>query len=229
MSAVAEKIRKLIAHADSTAHPEEADAFMSKAHALMQAHGLSLLELGRLGEDPVGLDKDATTHSAAYGFMTKVASAMAEYYGCKIVLTRRGKDESYTVAGRESARITFLLMMPFVHRQIMQLGREGFNAGKYANRMQAVTRIGNAVALRIWDMCKQEEKATVAAGRDTTGINALVPVDIIQAAIDEAFPKLRKGKSSSLTTDSYSKMAAAKVNLSSQVSGSGAAKQIGNK
>lgn len=229
MSAIAEKIRKLIAHADSTAHPEEADAFMGKAHALLEAHGLSMLDLGKLGDDPVALEKDAFEHSAAYGFMTKVVSAMAKYYGCNVVICRHGKNESYAVAGRESARVTLTLMVPFVHRQIMNLGREGYNAGKYANRMQAVTRIGNAVALRIWAMCRESEKATVAAGRATTGINALVPVDIIAAAVAEAFPNLRQSKATSLTTDSYSKQAAEKVNLNSQVGRKSGALQIGNK
>lgn len=227
-NSVADKIRKLIAVADGSSHPEEADAFMAKAHALMQAHGLSLLDLGRLGEDAVGLDKDAMQHSAAYGFMTKVASAMAKYYGCKIVLTREGRNESYSVAGRESARITFVLMVPFVHRQIMELGRVGFNAGKYANRMQAVTRIGNAVALRIWQMVRGQEAAAAKAKAEaeatgastaryaTTGVNALVPVDLLETAIAEAFPDLRKAKITSLKTDSYSKEAANKVNLNSQ-------------
>lgn len=229
MSAIAEKIRKLIAHADSTAHPEEADAFMGKAHALLEAHGLSMLDLGKLGDDPVAVDKHAFTHSAAYGFMGSVTSAMAKYYGCELAIFRMGKDKSYCVIGRESARVTLTLMVPFVHRQIMNLGREGFNKGMYANRMQAVTRIGNAVASRIWDMANAAEEATVGAGRATTGVNALVPVDIIAAALAEAFPNIKEGRAVSLRTDSYSREQAEKVNLNSQVSRKSGALQIGNK
>ena len=241
MSKIAEKIKKLIAHADGTSNQLEAEAFMSKVHDLLQAHGMTMLDLGTLGEDAVGVDVDAISTSATYCWMNSIASALGEYYGCKLVMMKGYKnDVLWTIAGRESARVTFTLMLPYVQRQVQALGLEAYRAGVYNSRLKSVSRIGNAVAFRIWAMNREAAAATEAArkaaqadGRSTaayatTGVNALVPVDIIEAAIAAKFPNLRKGRATKLTTDNYARDAAKKVNLNSQVNRTNT-KQIGSK
>ena len=112
---IAEKIQKLLAKANSSTHPEEAETFMAKAHALLEQHGLSLFDLGKLdSEDPIGRsqDKEMLRANSAASWRTMVAGQLAIYYGCKMVTTNyRGDNFTYwTVFGRESARITFMLM-----------------------------------------------------------------------------------------------------------------------
>lgn len=217
MSDIAEKIRKLLAKADSSTHPEEADAFMVKAHTLMREHGLHLQDIGKLGEDPVGIDKDGLRTSSSYPWLTRVASALAALYGCKFVYFKVRNEIKYDIVGRESARGTFQLMMPFVERQIKALAREAFNEGHYNSRMQAVSRVGNATALRIWAMVRQAPKA------EGTGVNALVPVDIIQAAMDEAYPKVKKARAVALTVDHVAKNKASRVSVNVQAGSNTAA------
>lgn len=226
---IADKIRKLIAHADSTSNQYEAEAFMAKVHDLLQAHGMSLLDVGKLTEDAVGVDVDTMSTSATYSWMTHVAGALARYYGCRAITIKRGNSVIWSVAGRESARVTFTLMVPYVQRCVQDLGLEAFRSGVYGSRLQSVARIGNALAFRINDMVRENQAATEASGVATTGVNALVPVDLIQQAVDELWPELRKGRAVKLATDKYARDAAAKVNLSAQVNGANKPKLIGGK
>ena len=226
---IADKIRKLIAHADSTPNQYEAEAFMAKVHDLLQAHGMSLLDVGKLTEDPVGVDVDTLMTSATYGWMIHVAGALARYYGCRAVTMKRGNSVIWSVAGRESARVTFALMVPYVQRCVQDLGLEAFRSGVYGSRLQSVARIGNALAFRINDMVRKNDKATQATGAATTGVNALVPVDLIDAVIAEMWPKLKTARAVTLSVDEYAHQAASKVNLSAQVDGASKPKQIGSK
>lgn len=230
---IADKIRKLIAHADSTSNQNEASAFMAKVHMLLQQHGMSLLDVGKLTEDAVGLDYRTIKTSATYGWLTHVAYALARYYGCK-ALSVKLKEENkvlWSVAGRESARITFTLMLPYVQRCVQDLGLEAYRSGVYGSRLQSVARIGNALAIRIDEMVLQNKRTDEAAGVATEGVNALVPVDLIDAVIAEMWPKLKTARAVTLTVDSYAHKAAKKVNLSSQVgeSKAGHTKLIGGK
>ena len=212
---VATKIQKLIALADSTTHPEEADTFMSKAHALMTEHGLNLLDLGKLSEDPVAVDKDAYDHAASYSFMPKLASAAAKYYGVDWARFKQGNRMLYSVAGRESARMTFMLMMPYLEREVKRVAREQFNEGHYSSRIQAATRVGNALALRIFDMAR----ASHVKDAEGEGVNALVPVDLTEQALAEAFPRLKKGRAVKVGTDSVARNAVKNINLNAQTTG----------
>jgi len=70
MSNISNKIAAMIAKAESSSHPEEADAFMSKVHELLEKHGLSLQDIGTINEDdPVGHTKEA-------GYYFKAENAM---------------------------------------------------------------------------------------------------------------------------------------------------------
>lgn len=221
MQGIAQKIAKLIEKADSSTHPEEADTFMAKANELMRKHGLNLMELGRLSEDPVDAQRNAFTTSATYPWMRRVVSALAAYYGCRLVYYKSGNTIVYDVVGRESARITLILMVPFVQRQIQKLAKDAYNKGVYSTRMKAVTAIGNATCLRIWGMV---ERDPLPKG---TGVNALVPVDIIAQVLEEAFPRTRKARKTTITSpDGYAREAAKSVSVNRQATG-GSAKLLG--
>ena len=210
---IAQKIAKIIAKADSTTNPEEAETFMSKAHDLMIAHGLDLLDLGRLSEDPVGVDKDAAEVSASYPWLRLCAGQLAAYYGCRLVTSKSGGTVRLHVIGRQSARVTFLLMLPYVKREVLNLGRIAYNEGHYKSRMLAATRMGNALALRIAGMLPSVAK------HEGKGVNALVPVDVLESAMADAFPKLGGARKRRVTTDSVSSERVKGVNLNRQTEG----------
>ena len=186
MSDIAQKIAKLIAKADSSTHPEEADAFMSKAHAMLEAHGLSLLDLGTLdSDDAVGKTDNAMLSSD--GGKDKIAFPLAAYYGCELVIAHAPGTRStkrYVLFGRESARVTFQLMAPFVFRQVARMALVEQKSGAYSTPAKARTALAGALAMRLYRLTAANE-----ARPQGSGLNALVPVDIIRQARDLAFPK----------------------------------------
>lgn len=216
LTTIAQKIAKLIAKADSSTHPEESETFMVKAHDLMIRNGLDLMDLGRLSEDPTGIDEDAYQHPAAYSWLHRVASAAANYYGVSFRRFTLGRTMTYTVSGRQSARITFLLMMPYLYREVMRLGRELYKAGEYRSAMTATTRVGNSLASRIWAMVPETKKY------EGEGINALVPVDINRQLLDDRYGEARTPRGGTVRVDAASEAAAANINLSRQTSGAAA-------
>ena len=214
MTDMADKIRKIIAKADSTTNPEEADVFMAKAHALLEAHGLNLLDLGKLdSDDPIGVDAHCNTVSRSYSCATLIASELARYYGCELIWTKqRGVDTKLSVGGRESARVTFQLMFPFVFRQTRALAAQGFNAGHYKNRMQALNYVGNALALRLAKLNSIEDTKRAAQPQGSS-LNALVPVDLIQQAMHAHFGTVKEARDRTVKTNATSKALAEQVSL----------------
>lgn len=211
---IADKIRKILAKADGSTHPEEAAVFMAKAHSMLEAHGLNLLDLGRLdSDDPVGTDHAATKNFAAENWLKLVSACLARYYGAEIVSTQIKNKIEHAVIGRESARITYQLMQPYVARQVRQLARAAWKAGEFKTESRAKTAIGNALALRLHDLTNDRQRNET---RPTTGVNALVPVDLIQLEMEAQFPHMKKGRGRSVSTTEASRRAADKVSLNRQ-------------
>lgn len=223
MSDIAQKIAKLIAKADSSTHPEEADAFMAKAHAMLEAHGLSLLDLGKLdSEDAVGRTDRAMVSSDSW--KDKISFRLAAYYGCELVLihargTRSSKE--YVVFGRESARVTFQLMAPFVFRQVAKLALAEYKRGAYDSRVKALNALAGALAARLIRLRQANQSRPQGSG-----LGALVPVDMITAARDEAFPDARTTKAK-LTHDYNAQEVAKRVSLNQQAPAPADALRIG--
>lgn len=222
MSNIADRIRKLIAKADSTSHPEEAETFMAKAQQLLEQHGMDLNDIGRLDEDDT-VGRSAGDHLRNNGnanWRFALAGALAKFYGCRIIGTRRGNFTYWNVFGRESARVTFELMFPYVDRQVLALAREETRKGNFANYKQAHGQVGRALTSRIYRMMEAQEAARPAASADTH--NALVPVDQIENSIEAWLggTKLRQSRAGHGGATGAAHRAAAKVSLNRQATGS---------
>jgi hypothetical protein len=218
---IASKITAIIAKAEGSTHPEEAQAFMAKAQQLMQSHGLDLLDLGKLSDDPIGVDINAVKNFQSDNWQTGLAAAAAHYYGCRTVVSHRGCTYFHSVGGRESARITFTLMFGYFTRSVSKLATEAVKAGEYKTPSIARTAIGKALTVRITQALRS------ARAVEGTGINALVPVDLVDLALQEAFPRMREGKARKISYSSAAMSHASKIGLNLQTAGGKAALQIG--
>ena len=228
MSNIADKIAKILAKADSTTNPEEADTFMAKAQQLMMEHGLSLLDIGKLdSDDPIGTTEQAASFFAAENWAKLVGGQLARFYGCEVMIEQVGRNKyAFGLAGRESARTTFMLMFPFVLKQVRRLAREETKAGNFETEARAKTAIGNALGLRIYRMIQEQEdsRREDLPGR---GMNAVVAVDLNRQALEEHWPNLRTSRRRSVKTNSAGRAAAGKVSLHRQTGAAPAARQIG--
>lgn len=217
---IASKIQKLIAHAEGTNNEHEAEIFMSKAHAMMEEHSLSLLDLGRLNdEDVVGKNRDAVTFAGTW--QRKMAAGLARYFGCNVVQTSHGRTKHLHLIGRESARTTTLLMLPFVLKQVYSLA-DDLAAEEGITRSKACTAVGNALTYRLQDLAIRK----ASAPKGGSGINALVPVDLIKAEMEEQFGRLTSVRGRGMKTSSAAQNAAAKVSLHKQASHSAPASRM---
>ena len=147
---------------------------------------------------------------------------LATYYGCELVQFKQGNKTTATVFGRESARVTFTLMAPFVMRQVRQKARK-LAKEEGTSESRAKTALGNAMTFRIQDLiAAQQQRPEYQA----TGVNALVPVDVIKAAMQEAFPTSRKQRSANLSTSLAAMAAAETVSLNRQTPAPASSKRL---
>lgn len=220
MSSVAEKIIKIIAKADNTTNSTEADAFMARAHKMMREHGLTLLDLGRLDEDPVNVHCNAVTTDAAQTWARVLGTALSHYYGCNFVWDRVGNRIIYDVAGRESAIVTFTLMFPFVCKQVRLIGNKAWRSGKFETQGKAHKAIAHELTKRVMQLVPEQKKY------EGTGVNALVPVDLIEQALLELGP-LQESKEVVLEENVIAAELAKEVNIEVQVGTADESHQIG--
>jgi hypothetical protein len=178
---IAEKISKIIAKADATAHPEEAESFMAMAHRLLEEHGMSLQELGTLNvNDPLGVYDSVHKTTANTTWRTVAAAELARYYGCTLVVYADGVEKRWELVGRQNAVTTFELMWPFVMRQIMAAAVQLKKDGAYRDVKPARTAVSHSLALRI------NRLVTARTPSQATGdtSNALVPVNEIEELLN---------------------------------------------
>lgn len=213
---IAQKINKILEKAQSTDQAGEAEVLMEKVHAMLEQHGLDLLDLGTLdADDPVGVDKSVATFWASASFTGMLASCAARYYGCETIVSRQGNKRWISVAGRESARVTFRLMFPFILEQVQKEASELVKQRKASSRSRAMTAVGNALAYRLSSLTVEKKDQSTETGK------ALIPVDMIDLAMSDAFPDLRRLKPRAVKTTAAAVTAAEGISLHRQATGKG--------
>lgn len=213
------RIKQMMAKAESTEFAEEADAIMEMVGRLMEAHGISLLQVADKAQelDPVEVDRDAFGFYASENWTKKLSHAVGRYYGVNVIWFRRRNWTETAICGRESCRAAYTAMMPYLVGQVRRLASAGAKNGHFSTTDVAKREIGNALCFRLWDLIRKREQAP--APKVASGMNMLVPVDEIEAATKQAFPDMR-------VVDVYRRTnrvsqeavdAAAKINLADQL------------
>lgn len=221
---IADRISAMIAKAESSTHPEEAATFMAMVHKMLEEHGMSMLDVGTLNsDDPVGHKRRAGKFYASESSFRDTAFSLAEYYGCTAYISVMGNHRYITVIGRESARITFELMWPYVKKCIRAEARRlTKEEGSTFARQQRW--VADALTHRI-DKILFERRYGANAPQDR-GVNALVPVDVINAYCKEHFAHAKTVRDRDLQSSSAARAAADNIGLDVQMS-SAATRKIG--
>lgn len=211
------KIAALLKKAESTNNEFEAAAFMAKVNELLEKHQVEMHEVRQAGErdnDPMGKERGTTNIYASMSWATEVANVLARYYGCRIVYWRVKNHTTYDVIGRESARTTFELMLPFVITQVKLQGKHLNLARPFQSLSVCTKDVGNALIARIWRMIPvaEQHRAELTA-------NALVPLNPVEDAMAEYFPKLKMAKSRDISHSMSAAQAAEKISLHHQATG----------
>ena len=220
---IIDRIRKVLAKAEGTNNIAEAEMLMAKVAAMLEEHNLELLDIGTAdADDPIGTTKEVATHLVNDSWMRNMVSALARYYGCRLVYTGLTKNKTALhVSGRESARITTQLMVPFVRKQVLAKARELVNEQpeNYRNNRVAARRVANALTMRVNALAREQQEKEEQ--RVASGERALVPVDMIEAEMERAFGPLGTSRKTKIITSRGAMEKAAGISLSRQMSGSG--------
>lgn len=207
---IVEKIKALLAKAASTDSQHEAEAFLRKAHELMEKHQLEAGDLET--DDPIYKTAAATANGGASpDWDFQLMFAVAKYFGCKGIQYWHQKKLDGTVVksgqyvmwivGRESARITAVEMHKYLVKTVRRLGRENATPNCKADTM--ARRIGRALQIRINEMCPDEPVADTPAGK-----NALITLNSTLAKFEELFPDSKPMGGAVLTSKSATAIAA---------------------
>lgn len=232
---IVDQIQKMVAKAESTDSAAEAETIMNKVRELLERHGVSLLtitERERRDLDPVGTSRDVYGFWAADSWVKKLSDAAASYYGVRIVWQKRGNYTQIAAIGRESARAAFTAMMPYLRGQVNRLGQRGWANHDFPSLSKARHQIGIALALRMYAMIRARTENVAASPKLTDGMNALVPVDLVDLELKEAFPNVPENTrlwAKIKRPDHAAVIAAREVNLSEQLDRAGVPKYITGK
>ncbi len=209
---IIEKIKALLAKAASTDSQAEAEAFLNKAHELMERHQLEAGDLE--ADDPIHKTAGARANGGASpDWDFQLMFSVARYFGCKGIQywSQKKLDGTYVrageyvmwIVGRESARITAVEMHKYLVKTVRRLGRE--NASFYCKADTMARRIGRALQIRINDMCPEEESLNALT---PAGKNALVTLNGTIAKYNELFPDAKKFGGQILTSANAEALAA---------------------
>lgn len=211
------KIAALLAKAEGTDNEFEAATFMAKVNELLEKHQIEMHEVREAqgDQDPMGKERGSTNIYASMLWARDVAGALAEYYGCKFVYWRKKNHFTYEVVGRESARMTFELMLPFVMTQV-KLQAKHLDSGAYNDKSRSVLEreVGQALMVRIWRLV-----GDARSQREVLTGKGLIPVSDIDAAMNEFYPTLKKAREKKISYSREARDAAAKVSLHHQATG----------
>lgn len=212
------KIAALLAKAESTTNEFEAAAFMAKVNELLEKYQLDLhqVRVARDQEtDPMGKQAGETNLYASMLWARDLIGALARYYGCRMVYRRKGNHFAYDLVGRESARITCELMVPYIITQVrLQAKKLDGSTGNNKSRSILERQVGQALTMRVWALVGDNERQRVVL----TG-KGLIPVDDVDAAVEDFFPKLKMAASKPVHLDRDAVAAAAKIGLHHQATG----------
>lgn len=218
------KIAALLAKAEGTNNAFEADAFMAKVNELLEEHQIEMHEIRKdmdRDDDPMGHEKGSTNLYASIKWARDVAGQLALYYGCRFVYWRRGNHFKYEVYGRESARITFELMLPFIVSQVkVHAKREWMNNPGWTLPVWE-RQVGQALYHRINKLYWANKPR-----REELESKALVPVDDVKAYQDSVLGDIKKDRPVNLSFGHAAEKAAERVSLHQQATGRGKIKLL---
>lgn len=189
---IIKRIKQMVAKAESTDFEHEAEQIMEMVGRLMQAHGISLLDVKNQAHelDPVGVDRNPYGFYQADNWIKKLSSAAGRYYGVEVIWFKRKNWTETAICGRESCRAAYTAMMPYLVGQVRRLARQYTKSGRFETESKAKTQIGAALCRRLFTLY-YERQAADRPKRDIMGMNMLVPVDEIELAMKEAFSDLK--------------------------------------
>jgi hypothetical protein len=213
------KITALLAKAEGTDNEFEANTFMAKVNELMEKHQIAMHELGDQS-DQMGHQRGDFNMYASMTWGKILTAQICRYYGCETMWYKNNNHILYDVIGRESARITAELMIPFIISQVRQKAKKLASEFR-KTRSVAEREVGHALTGRIANMLTETKEHREAHAR-----SMLVPVNEIESYLADMFANAKKGREQTLRYGQAAKTLASEVSLHHQTPNAAGTKAI---
>lgn len=195
-----EKIKKLLAKADTSRNSseEEAATAMRMAMAMMDSAGISMAdvqvssmddEFGELGHSWL----NGGEAKQYFNWKKVLISNLAYFFDCEIVNCAEGRKSKIDIIGRESNRITCEMFYNWLHDRTMKEAKEKYGA-QTAKRNSYCLGVAQGIANKIKQIKPREEAVKANAW-------GIVPVDEVNKLMCELYPDLTHGKLKTTMSD----------------------------
>lgn len=193
MNKIADKIQKLLSLAGNNPSQEEAQKALLKAQELMAKYNL---EQG----DISGEEIKYTLETAAVKVNPRSKSIcliIAESFACKVILQWQGKSQKIVFFGREDNAKAAKSAMDYIHR-VMERGmtKACRDHGYESTSVAGASMVYNSYASGFISGLKS------AMSAQTTALAVVVPQDV-KDEFNKAFPSVKKGRASHMTSGDY--------------------------
>lgn len=168
--AMIDKVRKLLAMAERSPHPDEADAFSRKAAELIAAHRLDPDRLTEAADDVVDITNVDLGRGAYVRARLALLSAVATAHGCRVVFGAGRHGTVAHVAGLRSDLETVDVLYTSLHAQAAaRMAAEHRSTGAATQRWRRSFLFGFAheVGTMLRRSQEQAERDSADRGRST--------------------------------------------------------------
>lgn len=210
---IRDKIAKLLAKANGTDNRAEASSFMAKVEELLTAHQLEIGDIAK--KDQIERTVIFMAPKTLKEWHKNIPNIVARYYGCQMIMVRKGDVVYMTAIGRESTRVTADMMMPFILDQLRAEAAE-YQKKTLFSRKRCMQDICDAFYLRLQDLIRAREKVEASHGRTD---RALTLLDESEVWLNEMFPDIKETKGKPLNITDLAVEHAKNINLDKQVGG----------
>ena len=180
MEIIADKIRKLMASGESKKATNEVEAqiFLDKAQSLLEQHGLSLLELEKMGKKQDHSRSDSRLTGGLYKWQRVLWKDVAETNYCmywSIKGLTKGSKYEHRVLGSKLNALVVRQLAEYLQEAVERITRERFenNPNLYFSSAANAYREGMAdrLARRLRDrMWQRKQEADKAKAADSTAL-----------------------------------------------------------
>jgi hypothetical protein len=172
-TALVDKVRKLLAMAEGTANPNEADAFSRKAAELIAEHRIQPEQLRAVSRDDLAVDEFPLGRGAYVRGRLALLQAVAEASGCQVVFQAKPTGTVAYVAGFRADLDTVGLLYHSLHTQASgRMGRERRATGAATQQWRRSFLFGFADEIRTM-LADTAREATSRLHPSSTALPAL--------------------------------------------------------
>lgn len=206
------KIAALLAKAEGTDNEHEAASFAAKAQALLTEHQLEIGDVVK--NDHMDQSVICVMPRTMKNWHWLLPMYMAKYFGCEVYTHPHDGHKAIMAIGRESARITCVMMWPFILKEVRAAAAELRRAKSYSTARCMQLVVDNFV-IRIQELLAEQSRQAKKAGQSDG--RSLIQISEALVWMKDNVANLKTGKGVMLEDNEEARALADKVNLGRQI------------